>query len=478
MGIIGREREYEVLEACVASKKPEFLIVFGRRRVGKTYLIREFFHERFSFYSTGIPDEKTRNQLKAFNESLMYYGDTIKTIPKDWFEAFRRLRALLEKEDIPRERVSGKRVIFLDEVPWMDTARSDFKSAFDFFWNSWGSAQKDLLLIVCGSATSWIITNILNDRGGFHNRVTKRLRLDPFTLGECEEFYKQNGIKLGRDKIIESYMIFGGIPYYLNLYDRKQSLPQNVDSLIFDERGDLHDEYDHLFRSLFKNPNNHEKLIEAMALKRKGLQRTDLADCSGVSDGESLTKALRELVECGFVRKYENYSTKKNGCFYQVIDPFVLFSLNFLKKPVIKSWQTFTKSPDYYAWRGNAFEIVCLNHIPQIKGALGISGVESAEYSWKSNAKGGGAQIDLLIDRRDDVINLCEMKCTDSEFVIDRKYREELLHKFTVFTEEAAPKKSVHITMITSNGLKKNEHAEIVQNIIEPDRLFRFVSRP
>ena len=473
MNIIGRERERDILSQCLESKKPEFLVVFGRRRVGKTFLIRNYFNERFSFYTTGIPDEKMRNQLKVFNESLVYYGDKTETIPKDWFEAFRRLRALLESDSVIRDAMSGKRVVFLDEVPWMDTARSDFKSAFDFFWNSWGSAQEDLLLIVCGSATSWIINNILNDRGGFHNRSTKRMHMDPFSLAECREFFESSGIALSRDKIIESYMIFGGIPYYLNLYDRRLSLAQNVDSLIFDERGDLHYEYDHLFKSLYKHPDNHIKIIETIAARRRGLRRTDLAETSGISDGEGLTKALSELEQCGFIREYKNIATSKNGCFYQLTDPFVLFCMYFLRSGKAKSWQTFIKSADYYAWRGNAFEMVCLAHIPQIKAALGITGVESSEYAWKSKKTAGGAQIDLLIDRRDDVINLCELKFTDNEFVITSEYRADLLNKAAVFEEEIHPKKAIHITLITANGFKRNEYADVVQNVVGPESLFR-----
>ncbi len=448
------------------------MVVFGRRRVGKTFLIREFFHQRFAFYTTGIPDEKTRNQLKAFHESLIYYGDEAGSVPGDWFEAFRRLRQLLECNTVRQDYSSGKKVVFLDEVPWMDTARSDFKSAFDFFWNSFGSSREDLLLIVCGSATSWIINNILDDKGGFHNRITKTIHMDPFTLGECETFYKNNGIGLSRDKVIESYMIFGGIPYYLNLYDRRLSLAQNVDSLIFDDRGDLHREYDQLFRSLFKKPDHHIRIIETIAAQKRGLQRTDLVKKSGVPDGEGLTKALRELEQCGFIRRYNNITTAQKGCFYQVTDPFVLFCLYFLQNDRIKSWQAFIKSPDYYAWRGNAFETVCLLHISQIKAALGIAGVESAEYSWKSRKKEDGAQIDLLIDRRDDVINLCEMKCTDKEFEINRKYKKELLHKADAFIGEVHPDKAVHITLITSNGLKQNEHSDVVQNVVDPDSLF------
>lgn len=472
MSIVGREREQDILEQCIESERPEFLVVFGRRRVGKTFLIKEYFKERFSFYTTGIPDEKTRNQLKAFNESLKLYGDKTGTIPKDWFEAFGRLRDILEKESVQRDYSSGKKVVFLDEVPWMDTARSDFKSAFDFFWNSFGSSQKDLFLIVCGSATSWIINNILSDVGGFHNRATKQMHIEPFSLRECEIFYRNNGIILSRDKIIESYMIFGGVPYYLNLYDKRLSLAQNVDNLIFNRGGDLHYEYENLFRSLFKKADNHIKIIETMSELKRGLQRTDLAKLAEVSDGEGLTKTLRELEQCGFIRQYINAATKKNGCFYQVIDPFVLFSLNFLCDKRIKSWQMFIKSPEYYAWRGNAFEIVCLLHIQQIKEALGIAGVESFEYSWRSKRKEGGAQIDLLIDRADDVINMCEMKCTDNQFEISAKYRDDLINKLETFVEEVHPGKAVHITLITSNGFKKNEYAEVVQNNISPDKLF------
>jgi AAA+ ATPase superfamily predicted ATPase len=471
MNIIGREREKEIITKCLESKRPEFLIVYGRRRVGKTYLIREYFHERFSFYTTGIPDAKTRNQLKAFGESLTYYGDETKVIPKDWFEAFRRLRKILESEDVYRDASGGKKVVFIDEVPWMDTARSDFKSAFDYFWNSWGSSQEDLLLIVCGSATSWIISNILNDKGGFHNRITRQIHINPFTLGECKQFYNENEFSINRDQMIESYMIFGGIPYYLNLLDNRLSPAQNVDNLIFNERGDLHFEYDRLFKSLFKKADNHVKVIETIAGQKRGLQRVEIAEKSGVPDGEGLTKALRELEQCGFIRQYKSIASSKKGSFYQVIDPFTLFCLYF-RGGKIKSWQSFIKSPEYYTWRGYAFETVCLEHIPQIKAALGISGVESSEYSWKSKKKKGGAQIDLLIDRRDDVINLCEMKCTDNAFEMTADYRENLINKLNSFTEEVDPKKSVHITLVTSNGYKRNEYSDVIQNDIGPDSLF------
>ena len=466
MNIIGRSKEIDFLNQCVNSKRPEFVVVYGRRRVGKTFLIKEYFNNAFSFYATGMLNGKTKNQLHAFGEALKTYGDKEKSTPTDWFEAFRRLRFLLDSEKVIRDPVGKKRIVFLDEVPWMDTARSDFKPALDYFWNSWASTQSDLLFIICGSATSWIINNILFDKGGFYNRITRQLPLNPFELKECEDFFKNNGIVMSHKQVIDSYLVFGGIPYYLNLFDKRLSLVQNIDNLIFNPQGQLHYEYDHLFESLYKKPKNHIKIISVLAEKKSGMLRTEIAEKSKVPNGEGLTKALNELEQCGFIRKYTNYTKEKNGVFYQLIDCFILFSHNFLNKQTIDSWQNFYKSPAYYAWRGNAFEILCLNHIPQIKSALGIGGVSTVEYSWSSKQKKNGAQIDLLIDRKDDVINICEMKYTDEEFSIDSKYEKELLHKLELFRNETSPKKALLITLITATGLKKNEYSDVVQSIV------------
>ncbi|MBQ7564856.1 MAG: AAA family ATPase [Lachnospiraceae bacterium] len=472
MKIIGRTREQDQLERCLFSQKPEFIVVYGRRRVGKTFLIKEFFNNQFAFYATGLLNGKTHSQLKNFNESLISYGDKEKIVPRDWYEAFRRLRILLKDEKVYRDAVSGRKVVFLDEVPWMDTARSDFRTALDHFWNGFGSSEQELLLIVCGSATSWITSHILFDKGGFYNRITGKMLLNPFTLQECEAFFENSGIVLTRRQIIESYMVFGGIPYYLNLFDKRQGLVQNIDELVINPQGQLHFEYDHLFESLFKNAKNHIRIIEAIAEKKTGMLRTELAEESGVSDGEGLTKALRELEQCGFIRRYKNYAKNKQGYYYQLIDPFVLFSYRFLREEKVDSWQGFYKTGAYYSWRGNAFEIVCLCHIPQIKQALGISGVSSTEYSWRSASKKGGAQIDLLIDRRDDVINICEMKYTDTEFVIDQKYEEELRTRVELFRTEVRSDKALHITLVTEGGLKRNEYSDVVQNVVSGDDLF------
>lgn len=472
MKIIGRKREKDVLSNCLSSGRPEFVVIYGRRRVGKTYLIKEFFKGQFTFYATGLSDEKTAGQLKAFQASLRIYGSTEKTVPKDWFEAFTRLRELVSSDLVYRDPISGRRVIFLDELPWMDTARSDFRSALEYFWNSWASSQEDLLLIVCGSATSWIIKNMLKDRKGFHNRITRRIRLLPFSLKECEELLENNDVVMPRGQMIECYMVFGGIPYYLNMIDPRLSLAQNIDELMFKPYGELKDEYTELFHSLFKKPEKHMAIIEALAKRKSGKTRKALSENPKIGGGSMLTKDLEELEQCGFIRRYTDYTLPANGASYQLIDSFVLFSLRFLNQRGQNSWMDYVHTPSYVAWRGNAFEICCLNHIPQLKAALGIAGVGTMEYAWRSKTSDPGAQIDLLIDRKDGVINLCEMKYTDSDFEMDKKEYSKVMNELTAFQSETSTGKAIHLTIVTANGFKKGKYSSTFQNVITGDDLF------
>lgn len=470
--MVGRKKEQNTLKDCLQSNRAEFLVVYGRRRVGKTFLIKEYFNNTFSFYATGLSKAKTKEQLKAFNGSLLEYGSKEKGVPKDWYEAFMRLKVLLQMDHIRRDPVSKRKVVFLDELPWMDTARSDFKSALEYFWNSWGSTQNDLFLVVCGSATSWIIDNLLGDRGGFYNRITRQIHLRPFTLGECEELYQLNDMQMTRQQMIESYMIFGGIPYYLNCFDKRLSLAQNVEELLFHQSGQLYYEYDRLLGSLFKKYERHAAIIDAVSHSKGGMTRVELAKISAVGDGEPLTKALNELEQSGFLRKYKNFTKEKQGFYFQLIDPFMLFCFHFIKNREHESWMTYINSPGYFSWAGNAFELVCLLHVDQIKKALGIYGVETVEYAWRSNNSKPGAQIDLLIDRKDGVINICEAKYTMAPFVIDAGYEEVLRNKIDSFIRETACKKALHLTFLSANGLSRNDHAGIVQNEITGDELF------
>ena len=466
MNIIGRLEEKKILEKSLKSKKPEFIVVYGRRRIGKTYLIKNYFENKFSFYTSGLNDKTYKIQLNNFKNSLIEYGlDIHKNIP-NWMEAFSYLKKLLESDKVYRHPLTNKRIIFLDELPWMDGRRSDFKAALDLFWNTYASSKEDIVLIVCGSATSWIMKNMIKDEGGFYNRITKKIHLIPFTLDECKQYSDSLDLPYNTKQISELYMVFGGVPYYWDFLDGDYSVAQNIDNLFFKENSQLKDEYQSLFKSLFSLKGKHRQIIEELMKNNHGLQRKQLSSIKSIGDGKSLTTALEELCECDFIRAYDNFLTSKNGKYYQIIDPFILFAKNFLLNSKIYSWHDFINTPNYYSWSGYAFEIMCINNIQNIKEALGISEVGTKLYSWRSKTSKKGAQIDLLIERKDQVINICEIKYTLNEFEINKDYELNLINKMEAFRSETKCRQQLVLTLISFNGLKENSHSEIINKLI------------
>jgi len=468
--MIGREAEREDFIRFLESDKSEFLVVFGRRRVGKTFMIREFFDYKFTFYHTGMAKTEMETQLQNFNTSLHKYGNHPYPKVSNWLEAFEQLIHLLSNK-----KQKSKKVVFIDEMPWMDTQRSGFIQALEFFWNSWASAQKDILLIACGSASSWIVNKLIKNHGGLHNRVTQQIYLRPFTLGECEEYFQKNNIAFNRHQMIESYMIFGGIPYYLSLMKKQFSLAQNVDNLCFAEKGMLRNEFENLYASLFKNYENHVTIVEALSKKTKGMTREEIIKNTRLPNGGGLTKTLVDLELCGFIRKYRAFEKKKRESLYQLTDFFTLFYFNFMNDNQFNDehyWTNFIENARHRAWSGYAFEQVCMAHLPQIKRKLGITGVLTNTASWRSSETGAGAQIDLLIERNDKVINLCEMKYVQEEYVIDKKQDENLRNKRAAFKRETKTRKALHLTMITTYGVKHNEYWGNIQSEVMMDDLF------
>jgi len=470
MEITGRKAEQVQLKEYVDSDKPEFVVVYGRRRVGKTYLIREYFKNNFAFSLTGLSGSNTKQQLKNVNASLQKYGNIPYPLVNNWFDAFQQLQHLLENFS-----KKGRKTVFFDELPWFDTPRSGFVSALEHFWNHWASTRSDILFIVCGSATSWMMNKLINNYGGLHNRVTRRIYLEPFTLTECEAYFRANHIEMSRYQILESYMVFGGIPYYLSLFKRKLSLAQNVDNLCFAKNGELSNEFRNLHASLFKHSENYIKVVELVAKKSKGMTREEIIGSGILSNGGGLSKILNDLEDCGFLRRYKSFGKQSRDQLLQLVDFFSLFHLNFMankKNEDENFWQNSLDSPTHRAWSGYAFEQVCLAHIKQIKAKLGIAGVLTSVSSWKSTNSDPGTQIDLLIDRRDQVINLCEMKYAVSEFVIDKKYDQELRNKKGVFYGETKTRKAIHLTMVTTYGIKKNEYSNNIQSEVTASDLF------
>ncbi len=471
--IIGRQREIKSLEKVAVSTKSEFVAIYGRRRVGKTFLVREYFQYDFDFQLTGLANANTYQQLINFHTALSRQSEVeMDSVPPNWFEAFQRL-----VDHIERINEARKKIIFLDELPWMDTARSDFLIALEHFWNSWATNRRDVILITCGSAASWMVNTLINNTGGLHNRVTERIKIEPFTLREAELMLKVRNNVLDRYQILQLYMVMGGIPFYLDAVSPEMSASQNIEEMCFRKNGLLVSEYRHLFHSLFKNASRHEAVVTALSSKAMGLTRKELINATGLHTGGSTTKVLNELEESGFLSRYTPFNKKSRETIYRLSDFYSLFYLKFIKNNTNYDegvWVNTIDHPSHRAWTGYTFEQVCLAHISQIKKELGISGIYSQSCSWKSSQSNGGAQIDLVIDRRDRVVNLCEIKYSINAFSINKSYADNLRNKIAIFRNETKTQKAIFLTMITTFGLHRNEYSSsVVQNEMKMDALFQ-----
>lgn len=473
--IIGRKEEIRELEELYHSGRSEFVVIYGRRRVGKTFLVRELFEDNFAFYHTGLsPLEAGKHglrnqQLQSFYASLIRYGSTATMQPENWIEAFEMLISLLESKG--KEK---RLVVFIDEMPWMDTPRSMFVTALEHFWNGWASGQHHLMLIVCGSATSWLSDKLINNHGGLYNRTTYEIKLSPFTLCECEEFFRSRGIELSRYDQLQCYMIFGGIPYYLSLLQRGRSLAQNIDRLCFQRNGKLVLEFHRLFSSLFTNPDECIQIVRLLSKKRLGFRRKEIAATAQLPYGGGLTNTLQALAVSDFITSYIPYGASSREVYYRLQDSFSLFYLHFMEQQHTSEtfWSENLRSPRLTAWRGFSFETVCFAHLRQIKQALGITGVHTEVSPWLGKSDEGKAQIDMLIDRADQVVNVCEMKYSGDTYEIDAAYDNQLRHKLSVFASETGCRKALHLTFVTTYGLCPNAYSYHVQNTVTMEDLF------
>lgn len=455
--------------------QPDFLAVYGRRRVGKTFLIRQHLKDNIVFDFTGTKAGKTEQQLINFFEEYKKRAKIkkAKQPPSSWQEAFSMLAVYLSK--LPKKK--QKHVVFIDEMPWADTPKSGFISSLEFFWNQYISSMDNILLIACGSATSWMKKKLINARGGLHNRVTQRMKLMPFNLHETAEFIDALGVKLTLYQIVELYMIMGGIPFYLKEITKGKSATQLIDEICFSSKGLLQGEYLQLYHSLFKNAGNHIHIIEKLASKSQGLTRKEIAHKTNISEA-SLSRALEELVDCDFISLYEPLINKKKEAIYKLTDLYSLFYLKYIKANKNGSkgmWQFLSAKNSFTAWSGYAFENICMMHINQVKKALGISGIYSTTSSWKFNGNDTlpGAQIDMLIDRADATINLCEAEFTKENFAITKTYAAQLRMKKSVFSQATQTKKAIFTTLLTTFPAIQNKHyLGEIDNEITMDKLF------
>lgn len=470
--IVGRQKEIQQLDRLVQSSKSEFLAVYGRRRVGKTFLIREYFNYTFDFQISGLANASTEQQLFNFDTAINKQSNMIfDGASANWLVAFQRLIEHLENKP-----TGEKIVMFFDELSWFDTPGSDFIMGLEHFWNSWATNRKDVFLIVCGSAASWMINVLINNSGGLHNRITQKMKLDPFNLQETEEMLVAKNCHFERYQITQLYMVLGGIPYYLDAVQPHLSVPQNIQELLFDQTGLLKNEFYNLYRSLFRKYEIYEAVVEVLASRNEGLNRSEIVKLSGIRSGGTLTKVLLNLEESGFITSYAAFDNKQKNTIYRLSDYYTGFYFRFIKKGKYQgqnAWLNLIDSPTQRTWQGFAFEQICLSHVWQIKKALGISGIQSNNVTWRGSTETKSAQIDLLIDRRDQVINLCECKFSLDTFLIDKDYSEKLRSKIATFKTVSKTRKSVFLTMITTYGTEQNKYANLlVRNEVTLDDLF------
>ena len=476
--IVGRKQEIAELQALYDSKRSEFVAIYGRRRVGKTFLIREVFRDVMTFSHTGLSpveknkSNKTKDQLQNFYYSLIKHGLECGSCPQNWLEAFFMLEQLLDRLD------NGTRqVVFIDELPWMDTARSGFVTALESFWNGWGASRDNLLFVVCGSATSWIVDKLINNKGGLYNRLTSQIKLSPFTLRECKDFYIANSIKMSDYDTVQAYMVLGGIPYYMNYFNRSLSLAQNIDKLFFCKNPKLFDEFDRLFGSLFINDTSCKKIIKFLSTRHYGYMRDEIAQKVGLANNGDLSNLLKALIASDFIEKYVPFGYSKRQEHYKLSDSFCWFWITFVDGYQGKDddyWAHKINKPEFNSWKGIAFEEVCFNHVLQIKSALGISSVSSTQSAYVVSASESrpGMQLDMVIERADNVINICEMKFYKDKFIVDKAY-DEVLKSRTSQMEEQYPKSNIHVTLVTTFGLKQNEYSGDFQSVITIDDLMK-----
>ena len=474
--LIGRASEQEQLAEASASGRPELVAIHGRRRIGKTYLVRSYFAKELCFEMTGVCDAPLAQQLKNFVNQMKQATGLKLASPADWTEAFQYLVTYLE----PIMKDGGRKVVFFDELPWLAGRRSGFLSAFDHFWNTWGTRQRNLIVIICGSAASWMIAKVLQHKGGLHNRITRSIHLQPFSLPEIDDYLKANGVALDHKQTAELAMAIGGVPFYLNHVRKGWSAAQNIQSLFFAPNAPLRGEFGQVFAALFEKHERHLQVVRALAKRQSGLRRLEIIQTTKLESGGALTQVLDELEASGFICRMMPFGEATRDPCFRLIDELSLFHLRWVEgqgtRGASTDWQSRRLAPSGVAWSGYAFENICLRHSAQIKKALGIAGVQAPVASWRHQAKNNddtGAQIDLLFDRADGVISVCEMKFSEHEFVIDKAYARELRSKLEVFRRVTGTRKALFLVMVSVHGLKANEYqAELVHNVVPLAALF------
>ncbi|RZI45312.1 AAA family ATPase [Candidatus Finniella inopinata] len=486
MKIIGRDAELKILKQILTSNIPEFLAIYGRRRVGKTFLIRSFFEveKAIFFNATGSKDGTLSEQIRHFTQEIgrVFYHNVELKEEKNWDLTFEKLTAAFNT--VPKNK---KIVLFLDEFPWMATQNSRLLQTLEYYWNQHWSRDKRIKLIICGSSASWIIEKIVNNKGGLHNRLTRSIYLEPFNLRDSKRFLNFIGVKFNNDQILQIYMVTGGIPYYLSKIEKGLSATQNIENLAFQPKSFLAQEFDNLFSSLYEDYESYVDIIRLIATRRYGIGQEEILQKLGKNmQGKLGLKRLKDLQDSNFIISFMPQFHKRRGIYYKLIDEYTLFYLDWIEpinttlltKGHMKGyWEKQYNSAAWNSWSGYAFESVCYKHLPQISQALNMSPT-SVPNTWRYTPKKGsaeqGAQIDLLFDRDDDCITMCEIKYTEKPYAIDKHEAASLNQKIAIFKEKTRTKKQIFLAIISANGIKKSIYSEeMIDGVAVLDDLFK-----
>ncbi|MBM3610852.1 MAG: ATP-binding protein [Alphaproteobacteria bacterium] len=477
--IIGRKKETEILKKAFHKKGAELIALYGRRRVGKTFLVRQLFgKEPYYFELTGIKDASLKVQLENFAKIFesKFFGGVNAVHPRDWLSAFALLTTQIQKINS-----SHKIVLFFDELPWLASNKSGFMQALDYYWNRHWSEFLNLTVIVCGSGASWMLDKLINAKGGLHNRLTNRILLEPFTLKETQDFLSSKGFQVHKNfkLVLDYYMVLGGIPYYLNMLESRHGSTLNIETLCFKKTGLLVDEFPKLFSSLFKQSEVNLAIIRLIAKHHYGMSREALLHELKISSGGRINKRLQELESTGFIQSFIPFDSKI-GTYYKVIDEYSLFYLSWIEPSLVKGflgnyWSNQIGTPRYYAWAGYAFESVCFKHRRIIADQLGIQSVVLGASSWhsKKSLRTTGAQIDLLFECKDRSIYLCEIKFKESVYEITKEEGLNLKNKIHSFME-AFPGREILLSLISASGLKRNIWSEgLISHVVTAEDLLQ-----
>ena len=460
MKIYGRDKQIQIFQELLNNKKPAFMAIYGRRRIGKTYLVTEFFKEQKCnfFHLTGVKKAKSSIQLENFKYALeATYKKSEAASFTNWNQAFVSLSKEIKKS-------KKKTVLFFDEVPWLTGGKSDFLLALDHFWNHYLSSDPNVICIVCGSSASWIIKKIIKGRYGFHHRLTHKIHLHPFDLYETEGFLKLSGLDFGRQQIIELYFAIGGVAKYLTLLKPNLSVVENIQEIIFSKEGLLYDEFEDLYSAIFNKHENYVEIVKLLGQHHYGMTRDEIKKALGVSSGGSLTKWLEDLETADFITAISSYKKNRKEKIYLLTDEFSRFYLTWFAKGrrmPNEYWLQQKRTAKYKTWAGLAFEVLCVKHIDIIKSKLGITGIQTTESFYKNE----NCQIDLLIEREDRCINICEMKYSISLDL--NEVKKELNFKKESFNKATNNKKQLLATLITNDDIKlTGQQREVIQKVV------------